>query len=126
VLTRERCPRRQRSGGHGSVAVTTVAATIVTVTTSPEPHIDRLHTLVDLVEKIRRANRAHDHPRVETLKERLADALAASSEELLSTHELAHRRVKVDEAATNERLAAAALDELQAVVLAYGLSPSLH
>ncbi|MGZ4317081.1 MAG: hypothetical protein ACXVRS_14810 [Gaiellaceae bacterium] len=96
------------------------------MTTSRESRIDHLRTLIDLVEQIRGANREGDHRRVARLNERLAHALVESAEELLRTHELAAWCFRGDNAGECDRLAADALDELQAVVLAHGLSPSSH
>ncbi|MGZ4337595.1 MAG: hypothetical protein ACXVRU_09955 [Gaiellaceae bacterium] len=96
------------------------------MTTSPESRLDRLHRMIDLVEQIRRASGARDHDLVARLNERLAEVLAGSPEELLRTHELADWRFTGDNAAECDRLAASARDELQAIVLAHGLSPSSH
>jgi hypothetical protein len=96
------------------------------VTTSRESRLDHLRALIDLVEQIRRANHDGDHRRVASLNERLSHALAESPEALLKTQELADWRSRGDNKDACDRLAADALDELQAVVLAHGLSPSTH
>jgi hypothetical protein len=96
------------------------------LTTSRESPLDHLRALIDLVEQIRDVNRKGDHRRVARLNERLVRALAESPEELLRTHELAAWCSRGDNTDECDRLATDALDELQAVVLAHGLSPSSH
>jgi hypothetical protein len=95
-------------------------------TSRESSQLNHLRALIDLVEQIRGANRDGDHRRVARLNERLANALAESPEELLRTHELAAWCSTGDNADECDRLATGALDELQAVVLAHGLSPSSH
>jgi len=82
--------------------------------------------MLDVVERIRRANASHDHSLADRLNERLAQLLSESPEHLLMTRELAEWQASPDQTRDGDALAADSLDELRALILALGPGPSWH
>jgi hypothetical protein len=82
--------------------------------------------MLEVVEQIRRANSEDDHGLAEKLDERLALLLAGSPEKLLKTRELADWDFAAHTREESDALAADALGEIRAAVLALGPSASWH
>jgi hypothetical protein len=82
--------------------------------------------MLDVVEHIRRANDKDDQGLTEKLDERLGVLLAGSPETLLKTRELADWDFAAHTKRETDALAAGALGEIRAAVLALGPSASWH